>query len=94
MQLFAALNRGGVRLGVAGNIKTPEQAEQALATGIDWVMLGQAAILNHDYPAQYAADARFTPASTPVSRAHLAREGLSETFIEYFGSMRPDNLAD
>lgn len=94
LEHFAALDRGSVRLGVAGNIKTPEQAEQAMATGIDWIMLGQAGILNHDYPDQYSRNARFVPASVPVSRAHLAQEGLSETFIEYFGGMRPDNLAD
>ncbi|MEP0200723.1 MAG: NADH:flavin oxidoreductase [Halioglobus sp.] len=94
LQHFAALERGSVRLGVAGNIRNPEQAEQALAENIDWIMLGRAAILNHDFPAQYQQDSAFVPAAIPVTRAHLRNEGLSDGFIDYFGGNWPENLAD
>lgn len=85
---FAGLPRGDVRLGVAGKIRTPADAEAALATGIDWIMLGRAAILHHDFPDRYAADRRFVPAENPVSREYLAREGLSNRFIDYMATWR------
>ena len=40
MSYFTELERGEVRLGVAGKIRTPEEAEKALAAGADWIMLG------------------------------------------------------
>lgn len=94
IDLFANLDRGRVRLGVAGNIRTPEQAEEAMATGIDWIMLGRAAMWNHDFPKRYAADRRFTPTPTPVSRAHLRSEALSEAFIDYVKGNWPEYVAD
>ena len=49
-------------------------------------MLGRAAILHHDFPARYAADKRFTPIELPVTRSHLADEGLSPAFVAYIGA--------
>lgn len=86
MSYFTELNRGNVRLGVAGKIQTPEDAERALAAGADWVMLGRAAILHHDFPDQYRQDIHFEPVQIPVTRAHLSKEGLSERFITYMAS--------
>jgi 2,4-dienoyl-CoA reductase-like NADH-dependent reductase (Old Yellow Enzyme family) len=86
MSYFTDLNRGDVRLGVAGKIQTPADAERALVDGADWVMLGRAAILNHDFPNQYRADTTFQPTQIPVTRDHLFKEGLSEKFIKYMSS--------
>ena len=88
MSCFTDLDRGDVRLGVAGKIRTPEDAERALAAGVDWVMLGRAAILHHDFPNRYAADPRFVPVENPVSREYLADEGLSEAFITYMAGWK------
>jgi len=93
LSYFAELDRGDVRLGVAGKIRTPEEAEAAFSAGIDWIMLGRAAILQHNYPSLYAADQQFKPVATPVSRQHLAAEGLSEGFITYMGKW-PGFVAD
>lgn len=86
MSYFTELPRGETRLGVAGKIRTPEEAEAALAGGVDWIMLGRAAILHHNFPALYAENASFKPVENPVTRQHLADEGLSETFINYMAS--------
>jgi 2,4-dienoyl-CoA reductase-like NADH-dependent reductase (Old Yellow Enzyme family) len=83
MSYFTELDRGEVRLGVAGKIRTPQEAEQAMASGIDWLMLGRAAILHHNYPALYEADAVFEPAQNPISEEHLRHEGLSDKFVTY-----------
>jgi len=88
MSCFTELDRGDVRLGVAGKIRTPEDAERALAAGADWVMLGRAAILHHDFPNRYEADPRFVPVENPVTREYLADEGLSEAFITYMAGWK------
>ncbi|MEX0962723.1 MAG: NADH:flavin oxidoreductase [Pseudohongiellaceae bacterium] len=86
MSYFTELDRGEVRLGVAGKIRTPDEAERALAAGADWIMLGRAAILHHDFPNLYRANPDFVPVTNPVSRSHLVEEGLSEKFIAYMDS--------
>ena len=80
---YAELERHGVRLGVAGKIRTPEEAERALESGVDWIMLGRAAILNHDFPTLYREDPRFLPRQNPVTADELADEGVSPRFVEY-----------
>jgi len=80
---FTELERKGVRLGVAGKIRTPADAEKTLDEGVDWIMLGRAAILHHDFPEQYRKNSDFTPVENPVSRSYLEKEGLSEKFIAY-----------
>jgi 2,4-dienoyl-CoA reductase-like NADH-dependent reductase (Old Yellow Enzyme family) len=86
MSYFTELDRGDVRLGVAGKIRTPQEAEKALAAGADWIMLGRAAILHHDFPNRYREDTGFTPVKNPVPRSHLVDEGLSDKFITYMQS--------
>ncbi len=83
LSYFTELDRKGTRLGIAGKIRTPSEAEKALAAGVDWIMLGRAAILHHDFPEQYRKNANFSPVENPVTREHLAKEGLSEKFIGY-----------
>jgi 2,4-dienoyl-CoA reductase-like NADH-dependent reductase (Old Yellow Enzyme family) len=80
---FTELDRKGVRLGVAGKLNTPAELQRALDAGVDWVMLGRAAILHHDYPKLCQADSNFLPVSLPASPEHLQAEGLSTTFINY-----------
>ena len=85
---FADLDRKDVMLTVAGKIITAADVAAVLAANIDFVTIGRAAILHHDYPVKVARDEKFEPVSLPVSRAHLANEGLSETFINYMSSWK------
>lgn len=86
LDVFAALPRGDVRLGVAGKIHTPADVQMVLDAGVDLPVLGRVAILHHDYPAQLRADAAFEPRRAPVSRDVLAAEGVSPSFVEYLAS--------
>lgn len=86
LEHFAGLDRGQVALGAAGNIRDPGTVDRALAAGLDWVMLGRAAILQHDFPSRYAEDNRFDPVAPPVTRQYLADEGLSGPFINYMAN--------
>ena len=88
LSYFTALPRGGTRLGVAGKVRTPGEAAAALAAGVDFVLLGRAAILHHDFPAQAAADAAWAPVQLPVTRAHLVKEGLGPAFVDYMAESR------
>lgn len=83
MEHFTSLDRGEVRLGVAGKVMTAERARTCLEDGADFVLLGRAAVLHHDFPAQVRRDPSWTPLPLPVPAEHLAAEGLSPVFVDY-----------
>ncbi len=80
---FTELDRGNIRLGAAGKLTTGEGCARAMTEGLDYVVIGRAAILHHDFPRQVQADPAFTPTPLPVSVEHLHREGLSDPFVGY-----------
>jgi 2,4-dienoyl-CoA reductase-like NADH-dependent reductase (Old Yellow Enzyme family) len=75
-----------VRLGCAGKIMSGGDVRACLGAGMDFVVLGRAAILHHDYPQRYAADADFEPVARPVTEAYLRGQGLGPKFVEYMKS--------
>ena len=85
MSYFTELERGNVRLGVAGKIQRPQDAQRCLDEGCDFVLLGRAAILTHDFPHQLANDSEFVPVTIPVTAAYLNEQGLSDRFVGYMG---------
>lgn len=87
MSYFTDLDRGNVRLGVAGKITTPAQAQACLQAGADYVLIGRAAILHHDFP-RLAADPAFTPIPLPAPRQHLRNEGLGPAFLAYMDTWK------
>jgi 2,4-dienoyl-CoA reductase-like NADH-dependent reductase (Old Yellow Enzyme family) len=80
---FADLPRGTTRLGAAGKIMSADDARRVLAHGVDFAVVGRAAVLHHDIPKRIAADPAFQPIARPVARDHLRREGLSPVFVDY-----------
>jgi 2,4-dienoyl-CoA reductase-like NADH-dependent reductase (Old Yellow Enzyme family) len=87
MSYFTELDRGEVRLGAAGKIMTAKTAQAVLEAGNDFVVIGRGAILHHDFPLR-ARDAAFEPIALPVTREHLASEGLSPDFISYMNNWK------
>jgi 2,4-dienoyl-CoA reductase-like NADH-dependent reductase (Old Yellow Enzyme family) len=85
MSYFTELDRGPVRLGVAGKVTSPAIAAQMLENGADYVLIGRAAILHHDF-VERARDAAFTPVALPVTAEYLANEGLGPAFVKYMSS--------
>jgi 2,4-dienoyl-CoA reductase-like NADH-dependent reductase (Old Yellow Enzyme family) len=83
MSYFTDLDRGRVRLGVAGKVAKPEHALACLEADVDFVLLGRAAILQHDFPDRVAQDPGFTPVQLPVSSSYLREQGLGEAFVGY-----------
>ncbi|MFI4936055.1 MAG: NADH:flavin oxidoreductase [Caulobacterales bacterium] len=85
---FAELHRGKTLLGVAGKLMKAEDCRRVLDAGVDFPILGRAAILHHDYPQRVAADPDFVPIALPVTRAYLRAEGLSPPFVEYMNNWK------
>jgi len=83
LQHFTELNRKEVLLTVAGNIRTGEDVDKIISSDIDFVTIGRAAILHHDFPNKVLENQDFIPIDTPSPKEHLRKEGLSEKFIEY-----------
>lgn len=94
MSYFTALDRHNTKLGVAGKIRTPKEAEATLEAGVDWVMLGRAAMLMHDFPKRYQADPNFKAVEMPVTSQHLTDEGLSLKFQDYVRPRWPEFFVD
>jgi 2,4-dienoyl-CoA reductase-like NADH-dependent reductase (Old Yellow Enzyme family) len=97
MSFFTDLPRGRVRLGAAGKITGAQQAAEAIARGCDYVLIGRAAILRHDFPQRVRRDAHYESPSLPVTVQHLRDEGLSPKFIAYMngwpGFVAPEEVA-
>jgi 2,4-dienoyl-CoA reductase-like NADH-dependent reductase (Old Yellow Enzyme family) len=83
LSYFTSLERGAVRLGAAGKIQGGREAVACLEAGADFVVIGRAAILHHDFPERVRADANFETVKLPVTPEHLRREGLGEKFVDY-----------
>lgn len=86
MSYFTELPRGNVRLGAAGKVMSAAQAAAVLDGGCDYVLIGRAAILRHDFPDRVRTDPNYQSPPLPVSEQHLLDEGLSPTFIKYMGN--------
>jgi 2,4-dienoyl-CoA reductase-like NADH-dependent reductase (Old Yellow Enzyme family) len=83
LSYFTSLDRGRVALGAAGKLTTGAGVARAMAEGLDFVVIGRAAILHHDFPKQVAANPDFKPVPNPVTPEYLASEGLGPAFVEY-----------
>jgi 2,4-dienoyl-CoA reductase-like NADH-dependent reductase (Old Yellow Enzyme family) len=71
-----------LRLIAAGAIWTQADARHALDLGADAVAIGQAAILNPDWP-RNCLDPDFTPVRGPLARSALAELDVSPRFSDY-----------
>ena len=86
LEHFTEIDFKDVQLTVAGNIRTGENVQKVLNNKVDFVTIGRAAILHHDFPKKVMENPEFEPIELPVSRSHLIQEGLSNKFVEYMGA--------
>jgi 2,4-dienoyl-CoA reductase-like NADH-dependent reductase (Old Yellow Enzyme family) len=94
LEWFTALNRGDVRLSVAGKIGSARDTVRVFAAGVDALTIGRAAILHHDFPERCRDDPFFEPVELPVTPDYLRSEGLSDAFIDYLGNWEGFVAAD
>ena len=88
LSYFTGLDRGEVRLGTAGKIHTPDESRRCMEAGVDFVILGRAAILHHNFPVRMEEDPDFEPVTLPVSRDYLRSQGLGEAFVDYMAGWK------
>lgn len=88
VDLFTALDRGATRLGAAGKLYAGADLRAGLEAGLDLVVLGRAAITNHDFPRLVEADPDARMRELPVSVGTLHAEGLSDRFVDYMRGWR------
>jgi len=85
---FTELDRGAVRLGVAGKISGGGDAQRCLESGADIAIIGRAAILHHDFPARVRAAPGYSAVPLPVTEEYLRAEGLGPAFVRYMGNWK------
>ena len=86
LEHFTEIDFKDVLLTAAGNIRTGENVYRVLNNNVDFVTIGRAAILHHDFPLRVMENPNFEPIELPVSKAYLSKEGLSDKFIGYMGA--------
>jgi 2,4-dienoyl-CoA reductase-like NADH-dependent reductase (Old Yellow Enzyme family) len=87
LSYFTGLHRGATRLSCAGKINDGASIERALSEGADFVKIGRAAILHHDFPIRLGDKPSFEPVPVPVSHDYLRGEHVGEPFIAYLSTM-------
>jgi 2,4-dienoyl-CoA reductase-like NADH-dependent reductase (Old Yellow Enzyme family) len=80
---FMDLDRRDVKVGVAGKVMDGATARRCLQHGADFVTIGRAAVLHHDFPERVRQDPDFASIALPVSAQHLRAEGLGPAFVDY-----------
>lgn len=80
---FTDLDFGTTKLTVAGKIYSAAEARKVIDAGADFVTIGRAAILHHDFPQQVLQNPDFSMTELPVSKEYLRNEGLGTRFLEY-----------
>jgi 2,4-dienoyl-CoA reductase-like NADH-dependent reductase (Old Yellow Enzyme family) len=88
MSFFTELDRGAVRLGVAGRISGGDDAQRCIEAGADIAIIGRAAILHHDFPERVRAAQGFRAVPLPVTEEYLRAEGLGPAFVRYLGNWK------
>lgn len=83
LEHFTEIERGDIKLTVAGKIRTGQHVKQILEAGVDFVSIGRSGILHHDFPLKVIQNENFTPIAIPVSKEYLKNEGLGPDFIKY-----------
>lgn len=80
---FLSLDFKDVKWTVSGKIDSALKTHELLSKGIDFLTIGRAGILHHDFPLKVINDPKFQSVDLPVSENYLKGEGLGPVFMEY-----------
>ncbi|MEX3957380.1 NADH:flavin oxidoreductase [Trinickia sp. EG282A] len=83
LSYFTELPRGNVRLGAAGKVMSAALAASVIEAGCDFVTIGRAGILRHDFPEQVRRNPEYDSPSQPIAVQHLQDQGVGQEFIAY-----------
>ena len=83
LEHFSQIDYKEIKWTVAGQIRSAEDVQKVINAGVDFVSIGRAGILHHDFPKKVMNDANFKPKPLPVSSEYLKNEGVGERFVAY-----------
>jgi 2,4-dienoyl-CoA reductase-like NADH-dependent reductase (Old Yellow Enzyme family) len=86
LSYFTSMPRGKVRVGAAGKIMGADVASTLIDEGCDFVVVGRAAILRHDFPERIRGNSAYQSPPLPVTPDYLREEGISPAFMDYLRS--------
>ncbi|MFW0793992.1 NADH:flavin oxidoreductase [Gordonia sp. CPCC 205515] len=86
IEFFTDLPRGDTRLGVAGKILDGAGIHECLDRGADFVLIGTAGIIHHDFARSVLADPGYVSTPQPVPAEHLVGESVGPKFIDYLST--------
>jgi len=73
---FTELDYKNVKLTVAGKIHSAADVNKILQSKVDFVTIGRAGILHHDFPVRVMNDATFKTIELPVTTQYLQTQGV------------------
>jgi len=85
---FTELDFKNVKLTVAGKIHSAADVNKILQSKVDFVTVGRAGILHHDFPVKVMNDTTFKIVDLPVTTQYLQTQGLGKQFINYMKSWK------
>lgn len=86
IDFFTGLPRGGTRLGVAGKILDGAGVRECLDRGADFVLVGTAGIIHHDFARRVLDDPSYRSTPQPVPADHLVAESVGPRFLDYLST--------
>ncbi len=82
---FRTVLPADVPIFAAGGVWTREEAEHAVASGVDVVVVGRAGIGNPDWPTRLS-DPAYEPTRPPWSREHLVSVDVGDDLLRYLSA--------
>jgi hypothetical protein len=58
-------------------------AAAIIDAGCDFVLIGRAGVLHHNFPDRVLCDPTYRSPTLPVTARHLEQEGLGPVFVDY-----------
>ncbi|RVT94824.1 NADH:flavin oxidoreductase [Sphingomonas crocodyli] len=89
---FLDFDRHNTAIGVAGQVRSGAAAQACLDAGSDFVLIGRAAIVNHDFADRVDTNRAFAMDPPPIDRTRMPGEGVSPAFLDYLTTSFPGFL--
>jgi len=88
LEVFSQLCGTSVKVGTSGKVMDLPTLLSVFEHGLDFIMIGRSALLNKDLINQLVANPDYLSPKTPVTKAFLREQGLSDAFIKYLANWK------
>lgn len=88
LEVFSQLCGTSVKIGTSGKVMDVPTLMSVFEHGLDFIMIGRSALLNKDLINEISFNPHYLSPKTPVTKAHLRKQGLSDSFIKYLANWK------